>query len=64
MTIKRINSKVATIIKDIPEPYKLMGYDAVVLGERDFDEGEKALLGFEKDYKIHWISANAIMVYP
>jgi 2',3'-cyclic-nucleotide 2'-phosphodiesterase (5'-nucleotidase family) len=42
--------------------YKLMAYDAVVLGERDFDEGEKALLGFEKDYKIHWISANAIMV--
>ena len=41
--------------------YKLMGYDAVVLGEHDFDEGEKALLGFEKDYKIHWISANAVM---
>jgi 2',3'-cyclic-nucleotide 2'-phosphodiesterase (5'-nucleotidase family) len=41
--------------------YKLLGYDAVVLGERDFDEGEKALLGFEKDYKIHWISANAVM---
>ncbi|HVM32951.1 MAG TPA: bifunctional UDP-sugar hydrolase/5'-nucleotidase [bacterium] len=40
--------------------YKLMGYDAVVLGEHDFDEGEKALLGFEKDYKIHWISANAV----
>lgn len=42
------------------EAYRLMDYDAVTLGDRDFDEGEKTLLGFAKDYRIHWISANAI----
>jgi 2',3'-cyclic-nucleotide 2'-phosphodiesterase (5'-nucleotidase family) len=40
--------------------YQLIGYDAVVLGEHDFDEGEKTLLAFERDYKIHWVSANVV----
>ena len=41
--------------------YQLMKYDAVVLGNHDFDYGKKALLDYRKKYSTPWVSANAVV---
>ena len=41
--------------------YQLMKYDAVVLGNHDFDYGKKAILDFRKKYNLPWVSANAVV---
>lgn len=41
--------------------YQLMQYDAVGLGPHDFDFGKKALLTYRKNFRIPWVSANAVV---
>ncbi|HUO57345.1 MAG TPA: bifunctional UDP-sugar hydrolase/5'-nucleotidase [bacterium] len=43
------------------EAYQMMQYDAVAIGEHDFDYGTKALLEERKKFKIPWISANIVV---
>jgi 2',3'-cyclic-nucleotide 2'-phosphodiesterase (5'-nucleotidase family) len=38
-----------------------MKYDAIVLGEHDFDYGKKAILEFRKKYSTPWVSANLVV---
>jgi 5'-nucleotidase/UDP-sugar diphosphatase len=40
------------------EAYQLMKYDAVGLGEHDFDYGRKTLLEYRKNFRIPWVAAN------
>ena len=41
--------------------YELMKYDAVGMGEHDFDYGKKAVLEYRKKYKMPWVSANLVV---
>ncbi len=41
--------------------YQLMKYDAIVLGNHDFDYGKKGLLELRKKYAIPWVSANTVV---
>ncbi len=41
--------------------YQLMQYDAVALGIHDFDYGKKALVEFNKKFRIPWVSANIVV---
>ncbi|HEY5037661.1 MAG TPA: bifunctional UDP-sugar hydrolase/5'-nucleotidase, partial [bacterium] len=41
--------------------YQLMKYDAIVLGNHDFDYGKKSILEFQKKFAIPWVSANAVV---
>lgn len=40
--------------------YQLMKYDAICLGEHDFDYGKKTLLDYRKKFGIPWVSANVV----
>ncbi len=41
--------------------YQLMKYNAIVLGNHDFDYGKKVLLENRKKYQIPWVSANTVV---
>jgi len=40
--------------------YQLMRYDAIGLGEQDFDYGRKTLTEYRKEFGLPWVSANVI----
>jgi len=40
--------------------YQLMKYDAIVLGETDFNYGKAAILDYRRRFGIPWISANVV----
>jgi 2',3'-cyclic-nucleotide 2'-phosphodiesterase (5'-nucleotidase family) len=40
--------------------YQLMRYDAIGLGEQDFDYGKKTLLDYRKEFSLPWVSANVV----
>jgi 5'-nucleotidase / UDP-sugar diphosphatase len=40
--------------------YELMGYDALALGEHDFDFGKKTILDYRREFKTPWISTNIV----
>jgi 5'-nucleotidase/UDP-sugar diphosphatase len=40
--------------------YQLMKYDAIGLGEQDFDYGKKTLLEYRKEFGLPWVSANVV----
>jgi 5'-nucleotidase / UDP-sugar diphosphatase len=40
--------------------YQLMKYDAIALGEHDFEYGQKTLSEYRKKFKTPWISANLV----
>jgi 2',3'-cyclic-nucleotide 2'-phosphodiesterase (5'-nucleotidase family) len=40
--------------------YQLMRYDAIGLGEQDFDYGKKTLLEYRKEFSLPWVSANVV----
>ncbi len=40
--------------------YQLMHYDAIGLGEQDFDYGKKTLLEYRKEFMLPWVSANVV----
>lgn len=42
------------------EAYKLMGYDAVALGNHDFDYGKGRVLEYRREFGMPWISANVL----
>lgn len=41
--------------------YQLMKYDAVVLGNHDFDYGKKAILEYRKKFGVPFVSANTVV---
>jgi len=40
--------------------YQLMKYDAIGLGEQDFDYGKTTLLNYRKEFGLPWVSANVV----
>ena len=40
--------------------YQLMKYDAIGLGEQDFDYGKTTLLDYRKEFGLPWVSANVV----
>ncbi|HVZ81522.1 MAG TPA: bifunctional UDP-sugar hydrolase/5'-nucleotidase [bacterium] len=40
------------------EAYHLMGYDAVCLGENDFDYGTKSIVEYRRQFGLPWVAAN------
>ena len=40
------------------EAYQLMGYDAVCLGEHDFDYGTKTIVEYRRQFGIPWVASN------
>lgn len=40
------------------EAYHLMGYDAICLGEHDFDYGARTLLDYRRQFGMPWVAAN------
>jgi 5'-nucleotidase / UDP-sugar diphosphatase len=41
--------------------YQMMDYDAIALGNHDFDYGRDAILEYRKYFRIPWISANIVV---
>ncbi len=40
--------------------YQLMKYDAIGLGEQDFDYGKSTLLDYRREFGLPWVSANVV----
>lgn len=40
--------------------YQLMNYDAIAIGEHDFEYGQKTLEAYRRKFKIPWVSANLV----